>query len=249
MKSLTIGLLMIATVWVPLSSDAAVDHGPWSTLLMRYVDAQGRVAYRDLQTKDQAAFDAYLTALAQAQPERMNEAEEKAFWINAYNAVIVRGILQGYSAESLLGRKRLFSWFTVRIAGKDRTPDEIEHQILRKKFADPRVHFTIVCASSSCPQLQREAYVPERLDVQLDDATRAFLRDPVRNRLAEQPVALSKIFEWFAADFVQQAGSVVAFVRRFVPEELRTHLPATDSELRFLDYDWTLNARDGQRPT
>lgn len=239
---------MMTTVFVPLSSDAAVDHGPWSTLLTRYVDAQGRVAYRDLQTKDQVTFDAYLTALAQAQPEGMSEPEEKAFWINAYNAVIVSGIVQGYSAESLLGRKRLFSWFTVRIAGKDRTPDEIEHQILRKKFADPRVHFTIVCASSSCPQLRREAYLPERLDAQLDDATRAFLRDPARNRLAGQPVALSKIFEWFAADFVQQAGSVVAFVRRFVPEEQRARVPLTDGEVQFLDYDWTLNAQDGQRP-
>ena len=239
---------MMTTVCMPLSSHAAVDHGPWTTLLARYVDAHGRVAYRDLQTKDRATFDAYLTALAQAQPERLSEAEEKAFWINAYNAVIVSGILQGYSAESLLGRKRLFSWFAVRIAGTDRTPDEIEHQILRKKFADPRIHFTIVCASSSCPQLRREAYMPERLDAQLDDATRAFLRDPVRNRLAGQPVALSKIFEWFASDFVQQAGSVVAFVRRFVPEEQRAHVPLTDGEIRFLDYDWTLNAQDGQRP-
>ena len=195
MKHLTIGLLIMATVLVPFSSVAAVDHGPWSTLLTRYVDAQGRVAYRDLQIKDRATFNAYLETLAHVQTDGMTDTEEKAFWINAYNAVIVSGILQGYTAESLLGRKRLFSWFSVRIAGKDRTPDEIEHQILRKKFADPRVHFTIVCASSSCPQLRREAYVPERLDAQLDDATRAFLRDPARNRLDGQPVALSKIFE------------------------------------------------------
>ena len=237
----------MVTFFAVQHSHAAVDHGPWSTLLTRYVDAQGRVAYRDLQAKDRVTFDAYLTTLAHTQPDGMTEVEEKAFWINAYNAAIVSGILHGYTTESLLGRKQLLSWFTVRIAGKDRTPDEIEHQILRKKFADPRVHFTIVCASSSCPQLRREAYVAERLDVQLDEATQAFLRDPVRNHLNGQPLALSKIFEWFATDFVNSAGSVVAFVRRFVPEEQRARLPLTDSDLYYLDYDWTLNAQEGQR--
>lgn len=248
MKRQLMTSLLVMGIFLSIQhSDAAVDHGPWSTLLARYVDAQGRIAYRDLQTNDRATFDAYLATLAHAQTDGMTEAEEKAFWINAYNAVIVSGILQGYTAESLLARKRLFSWFTVRIAGKDRTPDEIEHQILRKKFHDPRVHFTIVCASSSCPQLRREAYLPERLDAQLDEATQAFLHDPTRNHLDEQPVALSRIFEWFAADFINSAGSVAAFVRRFVPKNKRGLLNLTDSDLRYLEYDWTLNAQEGQR--
>ncbi len=246
-QQLMTGLLAMTTLLSAQHSHAAVDQELWSTLLARYIDAQGHVAYRDLQTKDRAAFDAYLATLANAQTDGMTETEEKAFWINAYNAVIVSGILQGYTAESLLARKRLFSWFTVRIAGKDHTPDEIEHQILRKKFHDPRIHFTIVCASSSCPQLRREAYVPERLDAQLDEATQAFLRDPARNHLDGQSAALSKIFEWFAADFINSAGSVVAFVRRFVPEDKQSLLPPTDSELHYLEYDWTLNAQEGQR--
>src|SRR5262249_7994353 len=161
------------------------------------------------------------------QTEGMNEAKEKAFWINAYNAVIVSGVLQGYTAESLLGRKRLFSWFTVRVAGKDRTPDEIEHQILRAKFHDPRIHFTIVRASSSCPKLRREAYVPERLETQLNEATQAFVSDPTRNHIDTQSVALSKIFSWFAEDFRNDAGAVVAFVRRFVSPEKQVMLNLT----------------------
>ncbi|HXG19938.1 MAG TPA: DUF547 domain-containing protein [Methylomirabilota bacterium] len=152
---------------------AAVDHDLWSTLLTRYVDDNGRVAYRDLRARDKAAFDQYLATLAQARTEGMSEAEEKAFWINAYNAVIISGVLQGYTAESLLGRKRLFSWFTAKVAGQDRTPDEIEHQILRKKFHDPRIHFVAV--------------------------------------------------------------------------EKQAMLNRSDSELRYLEYDWTLNAQEGQR--
>src|SRR4051812_16675814 len=128
--------------------DAAVDHSPWSVMLARYVDDNGRVAYRDLQAHDQALFDNYLSTLAQAQVASMKEAEEKAFWINAYNAMIVNGVLHGYTAESLLARKRFFSWYSLPIAGEERSPDEIEHQILRKKFHDPRIHFAIVCAST-----------------------------------------------------------------------------------------------------
>ncbi|MBI3303041.1 MAG: DUF547 domain-containing protein [Deltaproteobacteria bacterium] len=226
---------------------AAVDHSPWDVLLARYVDDNGRVAYRDLQAHDRAAFDRYLATLAQAQTADMTEAEEKAFWINAYNAVIVNGILQGHTAENFLARKRLFSWYTVQVAGMDRSPDEIEHQILRKKFHDPRIHFAIVCASTSCPKLRREAYVAGRLDQQLTDAARAFINDPARNRIDPQQVVLSKIFEWFADDFVQSVGSVPGFVQRFVDDGKRGILETRKDDLRYLDYNWTLNAQDGQR--
>lgn len=240
-------LVLVTFSAIPHTGSAAVDHTPWSALLAQYVDDSGRVAYRDLQAKDGAMFAAYLDVLAQAQTENMSEAEEKAFWINAYNAVIVSGVLKGYTAEGFLGRKRLFGWFTARVAGKGRTPDEIEHQILRKRFQDPRIHFAIVCASSSCPRLRREAYVPERLDAQLDDATETFLSDPARNQIDAQGVALSRIFDWFAEDFKTNAGSIVGFVRRFVAEGKKPWLNVKDSDLRYLEYNWTLNAQDGQR--
>ena len=247
MRYMLLFLTMALFLSSPRSVAAAVDHSLWSALLARYVDNDGRVAYRDLQERDKATFEEYLSALAHARTENMNEAEEKAFWINAYNAVIVSGVLQGYTAESILGRKRLFSWFTATVVGQARTPDEIEHQILRKKFHDPRIHFTIVCASSSCPKLRREAYVAAQLDAQLDEATRVFLNDPVRNHIEPHQVRLSKIFEWFAEDFRNNAGSVTAFVRRFVGEENQAMVDLTDSTLRYLDYNWTLNTQNGQR--
>lgn len=186
MRRIFILLLTIGLLSVNHPSDAAIDHSPWNTLLTQYVDTDGRVAYRDLQAKDAPTFARYLTTLAQARLDGLSEAEEKALWINAYNAVIVSGILQGYTAENILKRKRLFSWYSLPIAGKDRTPDEIEHEILRKKFRDPRIHFAIVCASSSCPKLRAEAYVAERLEQQLDDAARQFVNDPARNRIEPQ---------------------------------------------------------------
>jgi hypothetical protein len=228
-------------------SNAAVDHSPWDTLLKRYVDENGRVAYRDLHAHDHATFAQYLAVLAEARVGGMSENEEKAFWINAYNAAIVNGVLTGLTAESFLGRKRFFSWYTLRVAGEDRSPDEIEHEILRKKFHDPRIHFAIVCASTSCPRLRREAYVSDRLDQQLDDATQGFINDPTRNRIGAQQVALSMIFRWFAQDFVNAAGSVPNFVERFVDEEKKGIVGAKKNDLSYLEYDWTLNAQAGQR--
>ena len=228
-------------------SHAAIDHSSWNTLVAQYVDANGRVAYRDLQDKDAVGFEQYLTTLAHAQLEGLSEPEEKAFWINAYNAVIVNGILQGYTAENILKRKRLFGWYSLPIAGKARTPDEIEHQILRKKFRDPRIHFAIVCASTSCPKLRPEAYVAERLDQQLDDATRRFVNDPMRNQIDQQSIALSMIFKWFAQDFIDDAGSVKSFLQRFVAEEKKSILVSHSGEPQYLEYNWTLNAQDGQR--
>jgi hypothetical protein len=240
--------LAIATVLIfARPGNTAIDYSPWNTLLTRYVDDNGRVAYRDLQANDRTVLAGYLATLAQAQVAGMSEAEEKAFWINAYNAAIINGVLQGYTAENVLARKRFFSWYTLPVAGEQRSPDEIEHQILRKKFHDPRIHFAIVCASSSCPKLRREAYVPERLDQQLDEAARVFINDPMRNRIDAQQVVLSQLFQWFAEDFVRNAGSVPAFVQRFVADDKSAILNAKSNELRYLEYNWTLNAQEGQR--
>lgn len=228
-------------------SAAAVDHSLWDILLRRYVDLNGRVAYRDWKARDRVLFETYLKTLAEARVEGMSEAEAKAFWINAYNAVIIQGVFSGYTAEGLISRKRLFSWYSLMVAGKKRTPDEIEHEILRPQFRDPRIHFTIVCASTSCPKLRPEAYVPERLEQQLDDATRAFINDSDRNRFVAGQVGVSSIFQWFAQDFIDQAGSVPKFLLRYVAEEKKAILSLFSGELQYLDYNWTLNAQDGQR--
>lgn len=242
----TLYVFLMALSSISLAS-AAIDHSSWDTLLRRYVDQDGRVAYRDWNAHDLVSFESYLRMLAEAQIEGLSEAEEKAFWLNAYNAIIVNGVLNGYTAEGFLIRKRFFSWYSLTVAGKKRTPDDIEHQILRKKFYDPRIHFAIVCASTSCPKLQAEAYVAERLDQQLDTAARGFINDPRRNDISAQGVALSHIFEWFAQDFIDHAGSVPKFLLRFVADEKKAIVESLSGDLQYLEYDWTLNAQAGQR--
>jgi len=231
------------------ASAAGLDHSRWNRLLAEYVDDEGRVDYDGLENRERDQLDAYLASLAEANVEKMTETERLAFWINAYNAGIVDAILQGYSPESSLSRVKLFRWYSLRVAGKDRTPNEIEHEILRKRFREPRIHFALVCAATSCPKLRREAYRGEVLDQQLDDQARRFIHDPDRNRIDTTEIRLSSIFEWFEEDFSSEAGSVPAFVARYLDGELAAALQRKADHLEFLEYDWTLNAQREKRKT
>jgi hypothetical protein len=233
-----LGALLLAAAPLRAADDL---HAPYDALLKRYVDDDGRVAYRDLAARDQAALDAYLQALATADPTALSSAEQMAFWLNAYNAGVIRGVLDGYDAEGFFARKRFFSFYEFPVAGKERTLNEIENEILRARFDDPRIHFALVCASTSCPELRREAYRGARLDAQLDDQARRFLTDPSRNQLGPGDTAsVSMIFKWFQGDFDKAAGSVPAYLKRWVPRDYKT--------VSYLDYDWTMNAQPGQRP-
>ncbi len=233
------------------SPAATVDHAPWDRLLRTYVDDDGTVAYADLRARDREALAGYLRALADAEAPPDGSAEAKAFWINAYNAGVVSAVLDGYSAEGLLRRHALFKRFTFAVAGRGRTLDEIEHRIVRPRLRDARTHFVLVCASSSCPRLRRGAYEPASVEQALDEEARRFVNDPRRNRIdaASGTVELSEIFEWFADDFVRDAGSVGAFVARYVATDAqRALLRARRDRFPYRAYDWTLNAQAGQRP-
>jgi len=224
------------------------DHRALDAIVRTHIDDAGEVAYRNLRERDREQLNAYLERLGAAVPDELDRSEQFAFWINAYNAVILAGVLDGYHAESTLGRYQFFKRYKRRVAGKERTPDEIEHEILRPRFKDFRVHFAVNCASASCPKLRREAYTGARLDEQLDAQAREFLNDPKRNRLAgtEGVVELSQIFEWFAGDFTAEGKTLRAALDRFLTPAQRESWDT--AQVRFLKYDWTLNAQPGQRP-
>lgn len=140
------------------------------------------------------------------------------------------------------------------VAGREMTLDEIEHGTLRAEYDEPRIHFALVCAAVSCPPLREEAYRGDRLDAQLDDQARRFLNDPRLNRfeIEGRRVFLSKVFDWFGDDFSAFAAEsdyaggeklrgVLGFVKRYVLGRVADFLETGEYEVRFLDYDWTLN--------
>ncbi len=233
---------------VPISSAAQppeVDHGLYASLLARYVQ-DGRVDYDGFQ-REEVVLDRYLEELARLDPERLPRAEQFALYVNAYNAWTIKLILTRWPRISSI--KELGTWFRspwkiplVRLGGGLLTLDELEHEILRPRFRDPRVHFAVNCASRGCPPLAAEPFRGATLDAQLDRLTADFLNDPTRYRLAEPDFWVSSLFKWFAEDFPE---GVVAFYLRYAREELRGRLLAGGQRLRlrYLDWDWSLNAR------
>jgi hypothetical protein len=226
-------------------SNETVEHSLYAELLNSYVK-HGVVDYRGFKNHE-AKLDRYLKVLEKTQTEKLNRDEQFAFYINAYNAWTIKLILGSYpGVKSIkdLGSFLKSPWKKkiCRIDGVILTLDDIEHQILRARFKDPRVHFAVNCASKGCPPLRSEPYQGRILDRQLDEMTRAFINDPGSNRLEGNTLYVSKIFKWFAEDFNKD---IVGFFMKYAHGDLKTKLEANKQNLKvkYLDYDWSLNGQ------
>jgi len=233
------GLICLQTA----SAQVRVDHGIFSDLLSKY-NRKGVVDYAGFK-KEEKRLDAYLEALAKIDPEPLSQNDQFAFYVNAYNAWTIKLILSGYpGVKSIKDLGSLFKspWKQkiVKIGSQTITLDHIEHDILRPVFKDARVHFAVNCASKGCPPLYPEPFDGDRLDEQLDDATRRFVNDGSFNRLEGDTLYVSRIFKWFGEDF---DDDIVGFFSRYAAPEMKNDMASRQSELkiRYLDYDWSLN--------
>jgi hypothetical protein len=190
-------------------------------------------------------FDAYLRLLDRVDPNALPTREDRlAFWINAYNAFAVKGILDGYSPRTKFGQYRYFIAKDHRVGGATINLYDLERKLLIPDFREPRIHFAIVCASLSCPKLHSWAYTADRLEEQLEQSARDYINDPTRNRFdrARKIAYLSMIFNWFEEDFVIHSGSLISYVKRYVADpDLARDLESAPYRVEFLEYDWNLN--------
>lgn len=244
-----VGVNVPAAQQKPLSS---IDHGPWDALLRTYVDDHGRVNYRDWKqsSADVQALDQYLKQLSYSNGEGSKE-EKLAFWINAYNALTIKGILREYPTSSIRNHTaKVFGyniWKNLKlvVGARQVSLDEMEHQILRK-MGEPRIHFAIVCASIGCPRLLNEAYRAETLDQQLTVNATAFFSDETKFRYdpSQQVFYVSPILDWFGDDF---GGSDAAKLKRMSAWIARPEIARIATTGRgtvdYMEYDWGLNAQ------
>ena len=226
------------------------DHGAFDRLLRAHV-AAGRVDYDAFARAPE--FRAYLSALAAARPETLSRDEQLAYWINAYNAYTIhlvnaagerrsiRNVLKVPGVPAGAGPWKLK---VVRAGGRTLTLDEVEHEIVRKRFQEPRIHFALVCAARSCPPLRPEAYTGARLGAQLEDQARRFIgASPALNRVDVKAgtVHLSPLFTWYREDFGPDLGK---FLARYVSDPAaRALLESGRYEMVETEYDWGLNIR------
>ncbi|MFQ5463234.1 MAG: DUF547 domain-containing protein [Phycisphaerae bacterium] len=226
---------------------AIFDHSVLDELLHQYVSGDGLVDYAKLSA-DATELDRYIASLADAPFDRLGRDEKLAFLINAYNACTLRLILDHYPTKTIKDIPSAKRWQARRwtIAGDLVSLDDLEHKWIRPKFAEPRVHFALVCAAMGCPPLRNEAYAGARLDEQLDAQARYVHEHGRWLRLEPNKgvVHLTKLYKWYGDDFRQTGRSILEFAARY-SKPLRDVMDRSKSpRIEWLNYDWSLNSID-----
>lgn len=244
---------LVGREW-PLAERVAGDvisHQPWDELLRRFVDDAGNIDYAAWKQSadDLRQLDEYLGSLSRLDEQRaVSPPQRLAFWINAYNAVTVRGILREYPTSSIQNHVAHVwgynIWRDLRLIVGDTNYSlgQIEHAILRP-LNEPRIHFAIVCASRGCPRLLNEAYTAQRLEVQLQRNTLAFFADPTKcaGDATRHELRLSPILNWYAADFGSPTPILLQRIADWLPRDAQSLARSTHVRIVYLDYDWNLN--------
>lgn len=244
-------------------------HEILDRVLKKHVADTGEVDYRALRS-EQADLDAYIDSLALVSPKSHSSrfsgsGERLTYWINAYNALVLKGVIVAYPVASVMAIVNEGWFFREQkfvVGGVEMTLDHLENSIIRPEFRDARIHFAINCAAASCPQLENRAFYGPTLDQRLEAATKRFARTASQVRIDRDAriVYLSKIMEWFAPDFQADPAAPNQNGHGALRPQLRfllPYLPRSDVEflrgnsdipIAFVDYDWALNDRDYPGP-
>lgn len=228
------------------STSRPVTHELWDTLVKTHVTEAGVVDYEGI-LRDKSKLQNYLDLLSSAHPNEQNWSRDErlAYWLNAYNAFTVKLIIDKYPVESIKDIKSGIPFINtvwdikfIKIEDAKYDLNNIEHGIIRPRFKEPRIHFAANCAAISCPRLRNEAYTAARLDEQLDDQARYFLRNKGKNNITADKAQISKILKWYGGDF-DEYGGVRKFVNDYGPVKIQESV-----KLEYLDYLWPLNNKD-----
>ena len=250
---LLFSLLIISSIHQETSAET-FDHSKFDQILKQYVDHKGLVDYNRI-SKD-SRFKEYMESLKFVKVEDLSRNGQLAFWLNAYNAVTIDKVIKWKPKKSVRETLSPGVWTSTKffntrdhvVAGRRLSQDDIEHEILRKKFKEPRIHFAIVCASSGCPPLARFAFTDEDVQAKLEEETRKYINSSRGTRIdyAKNTFYLSKIFDWFSSDFESKSDSVLGFIKPYLSKEARSFVER-DPKIAYIHYDWALNAKEPLR--
>jgi len=244
-------LIIISTLLFVLTTGQkllAMDHQMFTEILKNYVK-NGLADYKNLKNDKQ--LDKYLSELSNTNPDKLNRNEKLAFWINAYNAFTLKLVVDNYPLKSITDIKTSSDkvrtvWDTefITINNKKYSLNYIEHKILRK-MNEPRIHFAIVCASISCPELIIEAFEADKIELQLENRTKIFLNDKSRNHfdMKNRKAHISEIFNWFEKDFGKNDKEVLTYFSQYLPDNIKTDINQNIDKWKidYNDYNWNLN--------
>jgi hypothetical protein len=222
------------------------DFEQWDQLLHQYVDAQGKVDYRGWKAESAAPLKQWLGEISSVNLPEAEPDQQLAFWLNVYNATVIDQVLDQYPIDSIrptfLG---IPNWLTflqffqrkiIEINRQAYSLNQIEHNTIRPQFQDPRVHFALVCAADGCPLLRHEAYQPGQVQQQLEEDAQRFINNPQKVHYEPPFLNCSKIFKWYEKDFLKHHASIPVYIQQYLPQTI-----PNDCQIRYLDYDWSLN--------
>lgn len=211
-------------------------HTAFDEILNEYVDAAGNVDYKGLKT-NQPKLDNYLKALSESPVQSdWSKDAQLAYWINAYNAFTLKLIVDNYPLKSIMDLEGGKVWDKkwVNLANKLYSLNEIEHDIIRPQFNEPRIHFAVNCAAASCPPLAAQAYSADNLESLLAERTKSFINDSQYNQISTSGAEVSKIFDWYGSDF----GDLVSYLNKYSKTSIKKN-----ASVSFKEYDWSLNSQ------
>ncbi len=211
-----------------------------NTVLSNHVTSTGEVDYAGIKANP-IHLNNYISYVKDLDISSWSANKKKAFWMNVYNAFTVKLIVDHYPVKSIMdikdGDNGAWKIKLVHAAGRTLDLNDVEHEILRKDFNDPRIHVGINCASFSCPPIANYAFTETNVDRKLDDLMKTFINDPKRNTLDGSNPKLSKIFEWFKSDFTK-SSTLTEYINRYANTKINP-----SANLGFLEYNWTLNKK------
>ncbi len=234
------------------ASTMTIDNGPWKQILSRYVvaspDGVNRFAYGRVTPADKAALKGYLGKLQGVKVTGLKADEQRAFWINLYNALTIDVVLDRYPVKTIRDIGLGGGFFTsgpwkkelVTVEGRKLSLDNIEHDILRKVWRDARIHYAVNCASIGCPNLLARPFTAAALDEMLTEGARGYINHPRGVRVAGRKLYLSRIFNWYRADFGANDSDLIRHLSAFAAPKLKEQLAGIETIAGY-DYDWSLN--------
>ena len=227
-------LISAALFCTPVGAQS-VDHSAWDKLLQSYVSDDGVVDYQGLKS-NQSTLNSYILMLKGQKTDNWNKKESMAFWINTYNAFTIKMILDNFPVSSIKDLENGNPWDKkwIEIGSEVYSLNNIEHDILRKKYPDARIHFVVNCAAKSCPPLPNMAATAVNLETLLEGATKKFVNNDAFNSLSADRVSISKIFDWYATDF----SDIVGFINQYASISV-----SPEADIQYADYNWELNGK------
>jgi len=220
---------------------ASVNHSAFDKLLKKNVSDKGKVDYAAF-VKDKSALEDYITSLTKINPAKLSKNEQTAYWINAYNASVIDKVVRNYPTKSILkidGGKAFDAILPNKFNGESLSLNDIEKKkLMGSLLIDGRIHFAVNCAAVSCPTLQNQAYTAANIQSLLTSNTKAALNNPAFNKISSDKVLLSKLFDWYKADFIKSEKSVENFVNKYATTKI-----SKNTKIDYMEYNWDLNSK------